>query len=210
MAVQAYYTWRDKGSPYSVATPINELVTWARAHGINILGVIGNTAHLTSNNPQDHTPFSYTAWPLPLPGYIVTACDIEQGAWADKFIDETRRGLHPWVKYINHKYKQYNFKNGYNVYDNSDYHCHVSCRTDHLNTHINMNPQPTPVVTTGRKTMKLVHKLNPVEFALVGDQWHPVTGQDRANALAKVFGDSLQLTAAEFDYVKTTFSTEGQ
>lgn len=202
MATQAYYDWRAAGSPYGVATPIDELVRWARARGISILGVIGNAAHLQTNNPQDHTPFSRTAWPIPLPDYIVTACDLKEGAWADKFIDECRRGHHPWVKYVNHKYKQYNFKSGRpgTITQSSDYHCHVSCRTDFLNAHINMDPDRTPVVVTKEETdMKFIYADGRGWALVTANGLYFVTSQDEANAVARVLGDAKVVNGADYD-----------
>lgn len=208
MATQAYYDWRAKGSPYTVATPIEELVDWASLNRIALLGVLGNLAHLTNNNPQDHTPFSYTAWPWPLPGYIVTACDLGEGDWAEKFIDETRRGLHPWVKYINHRNKQHNFKNGYTVSYSSDAHCHVSARTDKLNAHINMDPQSQ--VEPERKSVKFIYAPNRA-WAVVGDTFREITSQTVANSFAIVFGNALVVDVRDYDAIKASFiPTEGK
>lgn len=109
-----------------------------------ILGNIGNDVHLQSNNPQDHTPFSRTAWPLPLPGYVVTAGDYREGAWADSFLAEVRNGKHLWVKYVNLRGKHYNFKSGNwsqpQVTNSGDIHLHVSARTDRLNDSLVSTP----------------------------------------------------------------------
>ncbi len=132
MATQAYYDWNRAGRPFNVCIPVANLVTLARRHGVPILGTIGNDDHLQSNNPQDHTPFSVTAWPNPLPGYIVTAGDIADGPHVDRLIADAKSGRAPWIKYINARGKQWNVKNGWNPVPNSDQHCHVSARTDHL------------------------------------------------------------------------------
>ncbi len=132
MATQAYYDWVRAGRPFTVCTPVANLVSLARRHGVSVLGTIGNDDHLTSNNPQDHTPFSVTAWPIPLPGYVVTACDLADGPHVDRLIADARSGRAPWIKYINARGKQWNVKNGWSPVPNSDQHCHVSARTDRL------------------------------------------------------------------------------
>ncbi len=144
MSTVEFRTWNTRGRPYDVARPISMMVGFARSRGLAILGVIGNEAHLTSNNPQDHTPFSYTAWPIPLPGYVVTACDIEAGDWCWDFLARCKAGEFPWVKYINFMGKQYSVKNGWKATNNSDQHFHLSIRTDYINAWI-LNPfEPTP------------------------------------------------------------------
>lgn len=200
MATQEYFDWVARGSNWSLATPVDELVQWARVQGIPVLGTIGNLAHLKAVNPQDHTPFSRTAWPNRLPGYIVTACDLKEGAWADRFIDETRRGLHPWVKYINHKNKQHNFKNGYTVTSSGDYHCHVSVRTDHLFTHINMNPQTVPVPTKETDDMKFIYADGRGWAVVTSNGLWRISTQDEANGVARALGmDARVISGADFD-----------
>lgn len=200
MATQAYFDWRAKGSPYDVARPIDELVNWGRQQGIPILGVIGNLPHLQAANPQDHTPFSRTAWPIPLRGYVVTAADLKEGAWADKFVDECRRGLHPWVKYVNHRNKQYNFKSGYpgTVTSSGDYHCHVSCRTDYLNASINMNPTTT-TPNVKESDVKFIYADGRGWALVTPNGLYSISTQDEANAVARVLGDAKVVSGADYD-----------
>ena len=129
---QAFYDWDGKGRPYKVCTPIVGLTGLARRHGYPILGTIGNEEHLRSPRPQDHTPYSVTPWPLPLPGYVVTACDIEYGPYVDQLIADAKSGRAPWIKYINARGYQWNVRNNWVPVPNSDQHCHVSARTDQL------------------------------------------------------------------------------
>lgn len=137
MATQAYVTWNNRGRPWELAYVIEQLVNRGRAVGVTVLGTIGNDAHLMSNNPQDHAPFSFTAWPVALPGYVVTAADLKEGLFADTFLAETKQGLHQWVKYINLRGRHYDFRSGNwanpVVTSSGDIHLHVSARTDRLN-----------------------------------------------------------------------------
>lgn len=137
MTTAAYNTWVRGGRKYTVAQPISEVVAYAKAAGVQWLGTLGSDdeRHLKASRPQDHTPFSVTAWPLPLPGYVVTACDLVRGSWCDRFLAECRAGLHPWVKYINFGGHQYSVKTGWRQESSSDEHFHVSARTDFLNAH---------------------------------------------------------------------------
>jgi hypothetical protein len=137
MATAAFNTWVNRGRDWSLAPVCTALVNVARSKGAAILGTIGNDDHLRSSNPQDHAPFSFTPWPVPLPGYVVTAVDIKEGAFADQFLQETREGQHIWVKYINLRGKHYDFRNrawnNPSVSSSGDIHLHVSVRTDRLN-----------------------------------------------------------------------------
>jgi hypothetical protein len=141
MATAAYYAWVKAGRKWSAAQPIADVVAYAKTAGVGWLGTLGSddTRHLQADRPQDHTPFSVTAWPLPLPGYIVTACDLARGPWCERFLAECRAGIHPWVKYINFGGHHYNVKTGWREEYSSDQHFHVSCRTDYLNARA-LNP----------------------------------------------------------------------
>jgi hypothetical protein len=142
MATNDYYTWVDAGRPWDLALPIDELDSWARSVGITVLGTIGDESHLTSNNPQDHTPFSHSAWPDPLPGYIVTAIDIDNVNGLGYAIeDQARAGALPWLKYMNHSNRHLDSRDGWDVEYSSDYHVHLSIRTDWIYTSIgSFNP----------------------------------------------------------------------
>lgn len=140
MSTPEYRTWNGAGRPYSLAQPIYELKSHMRAADVEWLGDLGNEDHLQSNNPEDHTPYSYTAWPIPLPGYIVCAIDGAQGKWCDRLLAAAKDGRAPWVKYMNFRNVHYNIKNGWSPEYSSDYHGHVSIRTDHINTRDIYNP----------------------------------------------------------------------
>lgn len=144
MATQAYYTWDRLGRPFKVARPIREMVAYAKAHGIAVLGTIGNEAHLTKAWPEDHTPFSFTAQPVKLPltsgsdRYWVCACDIanSKGLGA-AILRDARAGRLGWLKYLNVAGKHYVYSDGFKAgWDNPDQHIHLSCFSDELNTSI--------------------------------------------------------------------------
>lgn len=142
MATAAYNTWVKKGRPYTVAEPIKQIVAMARNAGIPILGVIGSDdkSHLQASKPQDHTPFSVTAWPNPLPGYVVTACDIKNGPWSQRLLDAAKRGEAPYIKYMNFGGRNYDVRRNWDDVSSDDQHLHVSCRTDYLSHSPRFNP----------------------------------------------------------------------
>ena len=143
MATKAYFSWIAAGRPWDPATPIAELEAWAQRNGIAVLGTIGNEEHLTADKPQDHTPFSVTAWPVGLPGYIVTAIDLanERGL-GQKIEDQARAGELPWLKYMNHSGQHLDSRDldgdglTWEEYPSSDEHVHLSIRTDWISRSI--------------------------------------------------------------------------
>lgn len=149
MATAAYRTWVAQGSPWTLARPITDLVDLARAAGVTVLGTIGNAGHLTAATPEDHTPFSATAWPVPLPGYWVCACDLVDGPWSDRLLADARAGRAPWVKYLNMRGHHYNRKRGFVQESSTDQHLHVSAMSDQLRTAI----APYNPFTTGGSTV---------------------------------------------------------
>lgn len=156
MATQAFWTWDAKGRPFTVCRPIRELVDLALANNVPLLGTIGNLAHLKTNFPEDHTPFSFTPWPWPLPGYVVTACDLGASEWCWGFLEDCKAGLHPWVKYINFMGKNYSVKRNWGSVNSGDIHFHCSARTDFLDSPVTRNPwnrviTPIPSLNVGRK-----------------------------------------------------------
>lgn len=173
MSTDAYRRWVDAGRPWKKAQPVADLEQWARANGVGVLGTIGNTAHLTSSRPQDHTPFSASAWPNPLPGYIVTAIDLADTAGlAPAILTTARAGNLPWLKYANLGGRHYehgdDFQRGTH---SSDSHIHLSIRTDHLDTElaadwINTKPKPAKPVESGKAAPG-----PDVAFPLPGGHW---------------------------------------
>ena len=131
MATQAYRDWVKAGRPWKKATPIDELDKLARRHGVQVLGTIGNEDHLTAAKPEDHTPFSTTAWPVPLPGYIVTAIDISnEHNLGVRLLSDARAGRIPWVKYLNFNGQHYDVLQDWKPRPNPDQHVHISIRSD--------------------------------------------------------------------------------
>jgi hypothetical protein len=136
MSTQAYKDWVERGRPWRKARPIADVEKWAHAHGVKVLGTIGNTSHLTSNRPQDHTPFSTTEWPAPIAGDIICAIDLEDEAGlADAILAGARAGNMPWLKYANLNGRNYHCRDHFeDSTDSSDEHIHLSIRSDHLDT----------------------------------------------------------------------------
>lgn len=133
MTTQAYWTWDAAGRPWRLAQPIKELYALAGAAGVGRLGTLGSDDenHLKNDFPQDHTPFSETAWPDPLPGYVVCACDIADGPWMDRMLADARAGLLPWLKYLNFRGMQFSRKTGWAQRSSSDRHGHISGMSNH-------------------------------------------------------------------------------
>lgn len=134
MATQAYWDWERRGRPFTVARPIRDMVSIAHRHGISVLGTIGNEDHLQADPPEDHTPFSETAFPIPVHD-CVCACDLanEQGL-GDAILRDARAGDAPWLKYMNYGNLQYGYWDGFrNGQYNDDEHIHLSCFSDKVN-----------------------------------------------------------------------------
>lgn len=138
MATSAYWGWINAGRPWRKARPVAEMEAWARANGIAVLGTIGNEDHLQADWPEDHTPFSFTAWPIRLPGYIVTAIDLAnvRGLGA-AILRDARAGRLPWLKYMNAAGWSYSFADGFRLgRSNADQHVHLSVFSDDTDTSI--------------------------------------------------------------------------
>lgn len=136
MASTAYWAWVAAGRKWTLARPIADMQAYAKKHKIVVLGTIGNPDHLTAAVPEDHTPFSATAWPKRLPGYIVTAIDIANSkGLGGAILRDARAGQLGWLKYMNVAGKHYEHGDGFRAgRPNPDQHIHLSCRTDHLDT----------------------------------------------------------------------------
>jgi len=135
MATSAYHAWVARGRPWTEAKPIAELEAYFLRNGVPVLGTIGNEEHLQAKTPEDHTPFSFTWFPVPLPGDIVTAIDVRDvNLLGRKILVLARAGKCPWLKYINFENKNYNQRDGFQASKwNADTHVHMSIRTDWLN-----------------------------------------------------------------------------
>lgn len=158
MATDAYRRWVNAGRPWRKAKPIADIERWARGAGVRVLGTIGNLAHLKSNRPQDHTPYSFTAWPDPLPDYVVTAIDLAPSdATGDAILASARNGAYPWLKYMNWHGRHYSihdsFKHGA---PNPDQHVHLSIRSDHTYTSVNFDPSGDDDMPSSREIFDAV------------------------------------------------------
>lgn len=139
MSTAAYKRWVERGRPWRKARPIADIEAWADRNGVPVLGTIGNNAHLTSNRPQDHTPFSTTEWPDPISGDWVTAIDLEDVAdLEDALLAGARAGTMPWLKYMNVHGRHYRCDDGFKESAPSadKEHIHLSIRSDHLHTEL--------------------------------------------------------------------------
>lgn len=143
MATAAYHRWVAKGRPWRLATPIQNIRDWAGRNGVRVLGTIGNTAHLTSSTPQDHTPFSASAWPIPLKGYVVCAIDLgDKAGLSGRILAAARAGAYPWLKYANLNGWHYEHDDGFREgYRSADDHIHLSIRSDWIDRTITFDPQ---------------------------------------------------------------------
>lgn len=140
MATQAYWDWVSAGRPWQLAKPVSELAVWAAGNDVDILGTIGDEGHLQAGFPEDHTPFSFTAWPVPLPGYYVCAIDLaDVRGLGVAILAGARSGSYPWLKYMNFAGRNYSFADGFQAGSpNSDHHIHLSVFSDDLDTSIGL------------------------------------------------------------------------
>lgn len=131
MPSDAYFRWIDAGRPWENARPIEQLEGWAGRAGVEVLGTLGDARHLTAVPPEDHTPFSATAWPVPLSGYVVTAIDLaDVRELGTRILVDARAGLLPWLKYLNFGGGNYDARRGWAWRANDDQHVHLSIRSD--------------------------------------------------------------------------------
>lgn len=161
MATQAYYNWVSAGKPWHKATPVAQYQAAFLAAGwpVTSLGTLGDTAHLTADRPQDHTPFSVTGWPGVNPYPYVLAFDaghlpaqgFDMGPVVARWLQDARDGKTPWVKYIVWRGQLYDVRRDWEPSGASGHydHAHVSFRTDWYTKTIG----GYTVVTTGGTTV---------------------------------------------------------
>lgn len=109
MSPTNYDEWVADGRPWRAAPAIAMFAELMRGHGFTVY-VIGDDNHLKANPPEDHTPFSATAWPDPQPYPDVLALDIMPGGAVDwrrlgEQIDWDKVNRVPgteWIKYLNY------------------------------------------------------------------------------------------------------------
>lgn len=151
MATQAYRDWVAAGEPWRLATPVKETRdAFIRVLGSKVaphLGTLGDVdGHLAIDHPEDHAPFSQTAWPVPLPGYVVCALDImdrpDLGLDCDAIfaytLAEARAGRMPWLKYLIWQAKIYDVRNQWKPQTSHGHfdHIHESVRSDWIDKSI--------------------------------------------------------------------------
>lgn len=150
MATKDYRIWNAAGRPFRRPPWLSEIKVLARAYGVPFLGDLGNEAHLQDDRPEDHTPYSYTEWPVQISGYVINAIDLGKGAHGDRILADARAGLLPWLKYMNHRGRNYsrrrdNFRTGT---PSGDDHLHLSGMSTHTWTGLNgynpFKPAPAP------------------------------------------------------------------
>lgn len=149
MATSQYYAWDRAGRPLNPAQPIREFVgklkvAFPKAAAAAQFSWYADNAHYQANYPEDHTPYSYSGWPIVNPYPYVFATDVmhrpdlgvDCSALFAYWIGEARAGRMPWLKYLIWQARVYSVRNGWQPVLNSGHHDHIhlSARTDHLNT----------------------------------------------------------------------------
>jgi len=149
MATKRYQEWNALGRPLAPAQPIREIVermndAYPEAAKAHLFSWHADDAHYQAVNPLDHTPFSNTPWPDPLPGWIVCATDImhrpDLGVDCEVlfpyWLAEAEAGRMPWLKYMIWRRKSHSVRSNWvaKPADDHDGHIHLSIRTDHLKT----------------------------------------------------------------------------
>ena len=152
--MSTYAEWLHAGSPITPAQPIADLVAalkHAYPKGASQFSWYANAAHYQANPPQDHTPYSADAWPLPDPRWWVFATDVmvtavggvdEAQRLFDYWLAEAKTGHAPWIKYLIWKATIYDVRRSWVPHSNSGHfdHIHISARTDHQHTHLGSWP----------------------------------------------------------------------
>lgn len=108
MTVTNEQQWRADGAPWRDAPAIKMFAEIMRGYGFTVY-TLGDESHLSANPPEDHTPYSHTAWPDDQPYPNVMALDIMPGGRVDwrrlgEHIVDAKNAAHPgteWIKYVN-------------------------------------------------------------------------------------------------------------
>lgn len=99
-------------------------------------GTKGDDDHMHAVPPEDHTPFSWTGWPIESPFGWIFACDWSGPGFArqHRFWIWERNTNHcaPWLKYINLSGTHHSWQPDYERRSSSDGrgHGHTSFRSD--------------------------------------------------------------------------------
>jgi hypothetical protein len=155
------------GRPFRRPPWLSGIKALARQHGVAFLGDLGSDdeRHLQAATPEDHCPFSFTAWPVPLPDYVICAIDLADGRHSDRILADARAGRLPWLKYMNFRGWNYSVKRGWRPVRSSDGHLHLSGRSDHTWTGLDgydpfmvpppAAPPPSPLPAEQGEDMKI-------------------------------------------------------
>lgn len=132
--------WINAGRPFKVAAPIIYTVNYCKRNNIANLGTLGNADHLTAVPPEDHCPYSDSAWPNRLPLVVPVAGErywVCAGDYANDrglgnaILRDARAGLLPWLKYLNAAGQHYTYADGFKQGSpNTDQHVHLSTFDD--------------------------------------------------------------------------------
>lgn len=161
MTVTTYSQWLADGSPWKPSQPVADLSATLRAHGFTVY-VIGNHSHATANPPEDHMPYSHTAWPGSQPYPYVLAMDIMPGGQMDwhelgrRIVADKNAGVHGTeaIKYINWtnsdgKVLHEKWEPNHETSSSSDSgHIHISFRTDYVHSDVMRNYNPLAFTNT--------------------------------------------------------------
>lgn len=206
MATSAYYRWVAEGRPFRLAVPVAMYrdAFYAAGWPNGSIGTIGDEAHLQSNSPQDHTPFSVTGWPLAHPYPRITALDVSHGVSRETILDaivahwvlEARAKKTPWVKYIIYKGQSWGVRDGWAVRSATGHydHAHVSMRTDYVDASIGAwNPLGTNEGGNGMWDVDL--DLPAAQFPELLGQTHERAGTILAWTSARVRRQEVEMAA---------------
>lgn len=158
MAVAAFSRWESLGRPLEPAQPVREMVQALKAAFPLAAGTFSwyaDASHYEAGVPEDHTPYSYTGWPLPNPEWFVFATDVmhqpdlgvDCNVLFDYWIGEARTGRIPSLKYLIWQGQRYDVRAAtpweptptLGHFD----HIHLSFRTDYTHTGFgDWNPIP--------------------------------------------------------------------
>lgn len=128
--------WPPVGTvvPYKLAWPIVDLAEQAEAHGMPILGVLGNVEHLRKHG--DHT-----AWSLGKRRGVIYAIDLDDREFPDfeSYLVRTCESDYDtmWIDFFNVNGTQYN-NAGVPLGPSGDEHCHISVAAGYEGKHVTL------------------------------------------------------------------------
>lgn len=157
MATVSYASWINDGKPFVMCTPLLDLRSTLGRHGYTGPATgYPDDAHLTTDFPEDHAPFSFTPWPGSQPYPYCLAIDIMPNAGVDlvalgaRLVADKMAGVpgtEP-IKYINWTDSAGNcwhdsWQPDHQRYPSTDRgHIHISIRTDFVISDVMANYDP--------------------------------------------------------------------